>query len=211
MLGGIEARAGAVRAVTVLGSDGRTLLRVRSGGHGTPALCTHRADLLDALRAPLPDAAVRLRKALVGYDDGRRVRARFNDGTEVEADLLVGADGLRSAVRDALLGGGPPEYRGYAVWRGVGLLSPSSLPGEAVEVWGDRTRFGLFDLGGGRACWYVSRDRPEGEDDADAETQKAGLLRLLGGWPAPAPESVEATPAGAVLSGGVYDRRPARP
>ncbi len=50
--------------------------------------------------------------------DGR-VRARFADGTRVDADLLIGADGVRSAVRAQYLPDVAPHYAGYCAWRGV--------------------------------------------------------------------------------------------
>ncbi len=212
VLGCLEARAGAIRAVSVKTPAGRTLLRVRAGGYGAPALCAHRADLLGALRAALPESAVRLGKTFVGAeDDGDRVRACFADGSAAEAEILVGAHGLRSRVRAALFGDDPPIYRGYTIWRGIGPLPPSLGPGAAFETWGDGRRFGLFDTGGGRAYWYATHNRPEGENDAGPEARKAELLRLFGRWHAPVPEAVETTPAGAILRDDAYDRPPTQP
>lgn len=65
------------------------------------------------------------------------MRAFFADGTEERADLLVDADGLRSTLRQSLLGDGPPRYAGYTPWRAVVSPKDGLVPaGEAVEVWG---------------------------------------------------------------------------
>ena len=74
----------------------------------------------------------------------------------------VGADGLRSAVRDTAVGRVEPTYRGYTVWRAVGPASDWPAA-DACEVWGRGTRFGLFRLGGGEVYWYVCASRPAGE------------------------------------------------
>ena len=47
------------------------------------------------------------------------VVARFEDGSEARADLLIGADGLRSAVRGQLFPGLEPAYAGYVAWRSI--------------------------------------------------------------------------------------------
>jgi 2-polyprenyl-6-methoxyphenol hydroxylase-like FAD-dependent oxidoreductase len=61
-----------------------------------------------------------------------QVVARFSDGSEAKGDLLIGADGLRSAVRAQLFPGLEPAYAGYVAWRGT--LPESELP-DAARQW----------------------------------------------------------------------------
>lgn len=61
--------------------------------------------------------------------DGTGVRAMFADGSAVEADLLIGADGIRSTVRAQFWPAAVPKYAGYVAWRGTveeGRFSPES-------------------------------------------------------------------------------------
>jgi 2-polyprenyl-6-methoxyphenol hydroxylase-like FAD-dependent oxidoreductase len=70
-----------------------------------------------------------------------KVAARFSDGSEAHADLLIGADGLRSAVRAQLFPGLEPEYAGYVAWRA--LVDEHNLPWELRQRLGNLYWFGL--------------------------------------------------------------------
>ena len=75
------------------------------------------------LRAQVPAAAMHYGVSFSGFEKapaaGLPVHARFSDGVVREADLLVAADGLRSAVRMLLAPDVKPEYAGYVAWRGM--------------------------------------------------------------------------------------------
>ncbi|MBX9760031.1 MAG: FAD-dependent monooxygenase [Beijerinckiaceae bacterium] len=89
--------------------------------NGAPYTQLHRADfhqiLVDKAREFRPDV-IRLNKKVRGYvesEDG--VELRFEDGTSAKGDVLVGADGLKSAVRAQMLGAAPAVYTGDGAWR----------------------------------------------------------------------------------------------
>jgi salicylate hydroxylase len=80
--------------------------------YGERYYTAHRGDLLDSLVRLVPPARVRLDARVVGFDEGPDgVTVRLASGEEVEGDLLVGADGLRSRIRAALRRGGGPLHR----------------------------------------------------------------------------------------------------
>jgi salicylate hydroxylase len=80
----------------------------------------HRADLLDVLAAALPDELVTTGKRCESArTEGGTAVARFTDGTEVEADVIVGADGIHSAVRNSLFGPDAPRFTGKICYRSV--------------------------------------------------------------------------------------------
>lgn len=87
-------------------SGGRELLRLRyadvHGGSDVDNMAVCRDDLAGGLAAALPETAtIRFGEELASaVDDGSKVRAKLKSGEEMEADLLIGADGIRSSVRD---------------------------------------------------------------------------------------------------------------
>jgi salicylate hydroxylase len=88
--------------------------------YGAPQLTIHRADLLDALRAQLPDDRFQLGREAVTLrlDDGK-AELGFADGTSAAFDLVIGADGIHSVVRTALWGEDHPRYTGMVSYRGT--------------------------------------------------------------------------------------------
>ncbi len=106
-------------------ADGRRLVSVdvarAARVHGHPHVCLPRRRLLERLMDALPDGVVEFGRACTGVSqEGGTVRAGFADGSVGEADLVVGADGRRSVVRDQLWGGDPAEPTGWGTWQGSG-------------------------------------------------------------------------------------------
>jgi salicylate hydroxylase len=105
--------------------DGRTLQRAPLGPEveatfGAPYYHFHRADLANLLADAMPPDRVHTGHKLVGLDQkGERVVARFENGASVEADALIGADGIHSRVRTALYGPEKPRFTGCVAWRGL--------------------------------------------------------------------------------------------
>jgi salicylate hydroxylase len=87
---------------------------------GANACMAYRADLLDVLAQSVPSDIVSLSarcEAVTAGADG--ASARFRDGTEVEADVIIGADGIHSAVRASLFGPDAPRFTGKICYRSV--------------------------------------------------------------------------------------------
>jgi salicylate hydroxylase len=105
--------------------DGRTLQRAPVGlevetAFGAPYYHFHRGDLAELLGAAVPAERVHCSHRLVEFEQkGERVVARFENGASVEADLLVGADGIHSCVRHLLFGPEKPRFTGCVAWRGL--------------------------------------------------------------------------------------------
>jgi salicylate hydroxylase len=105
--------------------DGRTLQRAPVGAEvettfGAPYYHFHRADLATLLAEALPTERLHVGHKLVDLaQKGERVTARFENGVSVEADLLVGADGIHSRVRHLLFGPEKPRFTGCVAWRGL--------------------------------------------------------------------------------------------
>ena len=147
---------------------------------GWPGTVLHRHRLLDALAAFLPDDALHVGRRCVGFaQDADGVTVTFADGSTDRGAVLVGADGLNSVVRSALLGSRKPSYCGYTAYRGI---TPFDLGGDiAYESWGVGQRFGFVPAVGGEIYWWAAVTVPEGLNPAP-ETYKSELLERYTGW-----------------------------
>jgi 2-polyprenyl-6-methoxyphenol hydroxylase-like FAD-dependent oxidoreductase len=180
---------------------------------GTPSVAVHRADLQELLVREVGERTLRLGAEVRAFEqDESAVRILFADGSQEDADILVGADGLRSRVRAVLFGPEEPRYAGYTAWRAVVEPGEELLPwGAGFESWGRGTRFGCVHIGDGRVYWFATANAPEGEKDGPPGSPagaKARLLRLFVGWHRPVADLVEATEEGAILRTDIYDREP---
>jgi len=166
------------------------------------AVALHRADLQSTLLHALPEAAIHLDHSFVKYkQQNDKMIATFVHGDSVEADFLIGADGIHSDVRAQFINDGEPVYRGYTVWRGISPVVPSQIPpATAIEIHGRGQRFGIGPVGLGRLGWWATANAAETDD----------LSSLFAGWYRPVLELIEATPKKSILKTKALDRNPVK-
>ncbi|MHA7881782.1 FAD-dependent monooxygenase [Nitratireductor rhodophyticola] len=88
--------------------------------YGAPQLTIHRADLLAALENALTENTIRFATQVIAAEEGGSgAVAILSDGTRFEADALIGADGIHSAVRHSLFGEDHPRFTGLVSYRAV--------------------------------------------------------------------------------------------
>jgi FAD-dependent urate hydroxylase len=154
---------------------------------GLPASHTFaRADLYTALGQAARNAGVEIvhGKRLVAFDDrADGILASFADGSTATADVLVGADGIRSTVR-TLLDPRAPEPRYVGLLGFGGWVPADDFPdtgGSMHFVFGKRAFFGYL-VGGGRAGWFANLAWPAPMTAAEARAipEREWLRRLRG-------------------------------
>jgi 2-polyprenyl-6-methoxyphenol hydroxylase-like FAD-dependent oxidoreductase len=134
----------------------------------------------------------------------------FAEGGEERGQILVGADGIKSLVRQQLLGPEQPRYAGYTAWRGVGLIDRPEVPlGLTVLAMGRGSQVGMLPIGGGRTYWFATANVPAGEV-AGPGGHKADLLARFGDWWPAIPAMMVATPVAAIIRNDIIDRPPVR-
>jgi 2-polyprenyl-6-methoxyphenol hydroxylase-like FAD-dependent oxidoreductase len=131
---------------------------------------------------------------------------RLADGRQVHGDALIGADGIRSAVRGQLFPEAVPRSAGQTTWRGVVRFVPPSGASFWGESWGAGARFGLLPIAGDRVYWFAVRNAAAGLSDPAGP--RAELLRLFGRWHAPIPELIATTDEAALLHNDIFDLAP---
>ncbi len=144
------------------GTTGRQVARMPLTGtyrerFGNPYAVVHRTDLyqplLDACRSH-PRIELRTGSPVAGYEQhGDDVAAVLDTGVRIPCSVLIGADGIRSAVRRQLVGDGEPRVSGHTIYRSVIPMEtvPERLRWNTVTLWaGQGWHFVHYPIGGGR-------------------------------------------------------------
>ncbi|MGW2183759.1 FAD-dependent monooxygenase [Streptomyces sp. NPDC001732] len=188
--------------------NGRWLSRTDSAAaaerFGGPLVLLHRATLVDRLVARLPEGTVRTGTTARLLDPGTASGAPAVVETpagSMDADLVIGADGIKSAVRGALFPDHPgPSYAGFTTWRIV--VPAPERHFSPHETWGRGALWGTQPLKDGRIYAYGAAVAPAGARAADDE--KAEMARRFGDWHDPIPAIIAAAEPDRVLRNDVY-------
>lgn len=203
--GGLDRCAVPLRRAELRNETGALLQQLAMRGDEGHSV-VRRDDLLARLREGVRGDVVRVGCAVSSVCDGARgASVTLDTGETVEADLVVGADGLHSVVRAALWNDGAPVEVGQTVW--VGLCDVGALAveeGVTVGTLGVARRFWYTRVRGDRVYWYALASDEAGEG-ARSHT-RARLAEALAAWHAPVADLVRATDDAAVTVTSLRDR-----
>jgi salicylate hydroxylase len=173
--------------------DGRMLGREELGdaaedAYGAPYYHFHRADLLSVLTAALPVERLHGgRRCIDVVQTAAGARTIFDDGSVVDSDVVVGADGIHSMVRKALFGDERPRFSGNVAYRGLApaeRLAHLNLKRQTTNWMGPGGHVVHYFVSGGRYMNFVAVteqdnwDRESWNDRGDIAEAK----RYYSGW-----------------------------
>ncbi len=188
------------------GRDGHVINRISSRQEyheraGAPYYGVHRADLQQMLKKAVGEDAIHLNKRCLRVEEGTEAAVlHFADGDTVEADLVIGADGVRSRLRRELLGYDDAQFSGCHAWRG--LVDPEKMPSlpdpEAIQFWmGPGGHLLHYPIGGGVQNFFLVQrhNGPWEEKSWVVPVQEEGEhLKAFQGWDPAITEMISANP-----------------
>ena len=192
-----DARTGQVLGSLRLGARAQAL-------YGAPYATIHRADLQAMLHTAVQAAGVdvRLGQTVEGWrETAEGLQVNTADGPSVQADALIGADGVWSAVRHQLLGDAPARFTGHLAYRA--LVTQADLPvhlrSDEVTVWmGPRLHVVHYPVRGGQRLNLIAivhGDKPAQADVWDAAGHAKALMQAMGAVGKELHERLAAVPA----------------
>lgn len=167
----------------------------------------NRGDLHQMLLAKIPQEFIHLGKNAVSLDQNKTsVVVHFDDGSAIESDYLLIADGVHSKLRQCLLPNAKPRYAGYTCWRAIIDNSHINLR-SGSETWGAKGRFGMTPLVGNKIYWYACINaKPKSSYFANYKV--ADLLGHFGKYHDPIPQILAATSNEQLLWNDIVDIAP---
>jgi salicylate hydroxylase len=210
------------RQITQTLHEGTVLIERERGDaveaeYGAPYVHLHRADLHAILSEALAEAqsdAIALDHKLTGITtaDGR-AQLSFANGVQIKADVVIGADGVKSVVRDSLYPTQPPAFTGQVAWRGV--VPASALPKEVQDlppgIWiGEKRLFMRYPMRGWELVNYVAFVNLEGwqQEGWMIPSSRAELLSHYGDADPMLRAMIEATPYDQLFKWALHAREP---
>jgi salicylate hydroxylase len=179
--------------------------------YGQPILNIQWSRLQAILASVLPADVIHLQHYCVGFEQSdNKVRLFFPGGKTAETDLLIGADGINSIVRQTLIGDCFPRYADQVYWGAILSFNHEQLVPNVSTLFmaEDGKNFLLADVGEGYTFWSASA---QSEDDFVHQRRiipKARVLERFADWAEPVGAIIKATPAADIVERPICDRLP---
>lgn len=156
----IEAAGNRVLGIDIADQQGKritaTALDQADLQKGIYNVAIHRADLQRILAEAVGMEHIQLSQRLASIREGEKTNLIFEGGHRVHCDVLFGADGIRSVVRQHMAPGSSLRDTGQVCWRGICAHQFPELKTDlGVELWGNGDRFGYVVLNPQQVYWYA--------------------------------------------------------
>ena len=201
-----------------LGEDGRKVFSVpiEARRWGGPYLTIHRADYIEVLKSQVlkqSPKSLKFNTNVVSYNSSSAgIAFQTSSGEMVSGDVLIGADGIKSAIRGQMLGAGKPRFTGNVAWRAVVPASAlNAAPRHTSCAWFGRGKHAVtYPLRGGELVNFVGVvERDEPLNEGWRERGKLSVLQAdFAQWDSYLAEVINAISPDDLFRWGLYDRAP---
>lgn len=152
---------------------------------GEPSYFAHRGEFLAGLLSHANQAAILCGSRIESFSTTpESVDVLLTDGKRLSGDLLVGADGIHSTIRQQLGARTRIHYAGFVAWRGIAEYDESSwleMSGQWGVYLGNGSQRGVFPICGRRAYWFMTENRKRPE--IAEHNHKEYLEETISEWP----------------------------
>jgi len=183
----------------------KTTKEVVQDEQGNQIVAIHRAALQEILYQALPNDVVRLGHEFNSYQyDQDKLKVSIGN-KEILTDLLIGADGINSKVRDQTFSNTSKRFSGQTCWRGISTINlPNEFQSSGIESWGDKIRFGFSQIADNQVYWFAVMNAPQNGSD-DANTLRSELIKLYQEFHPLVLEIIQHTPPEKIIRNDIVD------
>ena len=198
----------AIKTLDLTDERGTLISRTPGAFDGAATVAIHRSDLQAILLDALPaDAVVSGHRLRTLVEEKDQVIAQFDNYQEAIGDVLIGADGIHSVVRQHVAPQAALRYAGQTCWRGVANIAPGRIQASGlVEAWGQGPRFGYTPINREQIYWFATY--PVAAGGRDSDDIKDDLRQLLETFRAPVRRLLLNTPVDQIIRSDLHDLKP---
>lgn len=166
-----------------------------------------RQTLVDTIASYVTDEMLHFNHEVTSVEASESMaRIHFRQQASQTFDLVVGADGIHSVVRQTVNPKAKVQYQGYTCFRGM-VTSMPELGAVADEYWGSKGRFGIVPLLNGGAYWFAAINA-KADDLQFKRFNKPYLQAYFNQYPEPVRQVLDQQPETEILHHDIYDLKP---
>jgi 2-polyprenyl-6-methoxyphenol hydroxylase-like FAD-dependent oxidoreductase len=209
----LEMKCNLIKSTKILDQKGKLISEVGmerlNEKYSMASFTVHRADLINTLFSNLEPDTVEFGKKVVDYEQNEdKVTVLLEDGTLLEGDALIAADGIHSSIRKKCLPHIEPRFSGYTCWRAVvNVPNRNVVNEEFTETWGSKGRFGIVPLKDNQIYWFACINAPYQSKTMSMFTT-ADLYHQFREYHSPIPELLQMTQNEEIIWNDIIDLNP---
>lgn len=169
--------------------------------YGVSNIAIHRGELQKILANEIGFENINLSKRLSKIEKAELFKLTFDDNTIIESKIVIGADGIKSVVRNQLFSENTIRNANQNCWRGICEIElPENYHNELNEAWGKGKRFGFVKISNKKVYWYALTNKKNTTDNNLLETFKEFHSDVL--------KIISATPISQIITSEILDLKP---